>query len=87
MNLSEASHNSESRIPNSINPFPVAASVLFEDTDRSTYEIPTAAPVPARINGITSRVNGSSTLPSTSANDSKYEFLVLLFVSFYISSL
>lgn len=71
-NLSEASHNSESRIPLSINPFP-AASVLFEDTDRSTYELPSTASVPVRINGInTSRVNGSSTLPSTSANDSKY---------------
>lgn len=70
-NLSEASHNSESRIPISINPFPVA-SVLFEETDRSTYELPNTASVPVRINGVTSRVNGSSTLPSTSANDSKY---------------
>lgn len=70
-NLSEASHNSESRIPISITPFP-AASALFEETDRSTYELPNTAPVPVRINGITSRVNGSSTLPNTSANDSKY---------------
>lgn len=63
----------ESRISNTINPFPVSPA-LFEDT--STYDLPTsataAAVAPTRINGLTSRVNGSSTLAGTTTNDSKY---------------
>lgn len=70
----EAIPHTESHIPNSKNPFPVA-DALFEDTDHSTYDLSNTTTGPARINGIKSRVNGSSTLPSTSSNDSKYTLL------------
>ncbi|XP_055315404.1 basic helix-loop-helix ARNT-like protein 1 isoform X3 [Sitodiplosis mosellana] len=62
------SADSESRIPNSVNPFPVATA-LFEDTDNSTYDLSSSTSAPTRINGLTSRVNGSSALPNTSPNE------------------
>lgn len=74
-----ASADSENRIPNSINSIPVA-SALFEDTDNSTYDLSSSTSAPTRINGLTSRVNGSSALPNTSPNESKYTYFHLSYL-------
>lgn len=68
LDLIEASADPESHIPNSI--IPVASS-SFEEIDNSTYDLSNSTPAPTRINGMTSRVNGTSVLPSTS-NESIY---------------
>ncbi|XP_031618356.1 aryl hydrocarbon receptor nuclear translocator-like protein 1 isoform X3 [Contarinia nasturtii] len=64
----ETSSDTETRIPSTINPFPVA-STLFKYNEYPTNELSSSTSVPTRINGMKSRINGSTALSNTSPNE------------------